>query len=143
NNLKNFSRHRRSINILLFIFAFSMSVIGGRALYAYTTDKNVYTPANYTGFQPPAKGGSYTDAVFGTAIKRLSDSMHMVRADNGSGTLATISPEYSTMTPFNKNNTYLILAHFSYYGLYDGAGNYLKDLPFQVNSSSEPRWSRT
>src|SRR5262249_52955243 len=30
-----------------------------------------------------------------------------------------------------------------YFGLYDGSGNYLRDLPLEINSSSEPRWSRS
>jgi len=109
--------------------------------FAQVTDTNVYIPSDYTSFQPPARGASYTDAVFGAAIKRLTDSMNMTRADSG-GILATIGPEYSTMSPFNMDNSRLILQHFSYYGLYDGAGNYLKDLPLDVIASSEPRWSR-
>jgi len=67
--------------------------------------------------------------------------MSMTGADSGR-TLATISPEYSTMSPFNSDNTRLLLLHLSYFGLYDGAGNFLKDLPLEINASSQPRWSR-
>jgi hypothetical protein len=111
-------------------------------IFAYNNDSAVYMPAAYTSFQPPAAGGSYTDAVFGSAVKRLTNSMSLTRADNG-GTLATIEPEYSTMSPFNMDNTRLLLVHFSYFGLYDGDGNFLKNLPLEINSGSEPRWSRS
>ena len=39
--------------------------------------------------------------------------------------------------------TRLVLQHYSYFALYDGAGNYLRDFPFEVHASSQPRWSRT
>jgi len=110
---------------------------------AYTTGTTVYSPANYAAFQPPANGGSYTDAVFQTAIKRVSDAMHTADAARG-GAVTLIAQEYSTMSPFNMDNTRLLLQHFSYFALYDGAGNFLKDLyQYGVNTSSEPRWSRT
>src|SRR5438093_12836364 len=103
---------------VLLLSAIFISLNLGRT-FAYTTDTNVYPPPNYSGFQPPAVNGSYIDPVFGTAIKRLSDAMNMKRADTG-GTLTNVSPEYSKMSPFNQDNTKLILAHFSYFGLYDG-----------------------
>jgi hypothetical protein len=67
--------------------------------------------------------------------------MQMTRADT-SGILATVTPEYSTMTPFNSDNTRFLLEHFAYFGLYDGSGNFLGNLPLEINASSEPRWSR-
>src|SRR5262245_41411991 len=89
-------------------------------------DSNVYRPPDYTTFQPPARGGSYTDPVFGTAIKRVSDAIHT--KDPWGGTLTSITTEYSSMTAFNKDNTRLLLQHFSYFSLYDGAGNFIRDL---------------
>ena len=47
------------------------------------------------------------------------------------------------MSPFNQDNSKLILVHLSYFGLYDGAGNFIRNLPLQINASSEPRWSRS
>src|SRR5262249_31251680 len=41
-----------------------------------------------------------------------------------------------------EDNTRLILIHLSYFGLYDGAGNYVTNLPLEINASAEPRWSR-
>src|SRR5262245_44830986 len=71
--------------------------------------------------------------------------MGMEREDLFPGVkLATITSEYSTMSPFNLDNTYLLLQHVAYFGLYDGSGTtYLGHLPFEINASSEPRWSRT
>ena len=39
-------------------------------------------------------------------------------------------------------NRKFILVHQSYFALYDGSGFYIHDLPLEINSSSEPRWSR-
>src|SRR5204863_6970181 len=51
--------------------------------------------------------------------------------------------EYSTAAPFSSDNSRLILLHQSYFGLYDGNGSFIGNLPLEINSSSEPRWSRT
>jgi hypothetical protein len=110
--------------------------------FAYLTDLLVHTPPNYLTFQPPAKGGSYNDPAYGTSIKRVSDSLNTPNSA-GAGTLEFITPEYSTMSPFNMDNSRFILQHLSYFGLYDGNGNYLSDLPFDVYASTEPRWSRS
>src|SRR5437867_5381239 len=117
-------------------------MIFAAAAFAYLTDTNVYFPPNYNTFQPPAVGGSYVDPVFGTTIKRISDALHTPDIDAG-GYLPWISTEYSTMSPFNLDKSFIILDHFSYFGLYDGSGKYLRDLPIEVNTSSEPRWSRS
>ena len=49
--------------------------------------------------------------------------------------------EYSSVCPFNADNTRLLLIKRDHFGLYDGDGKFLKDLP--ISSSAEPRWSRT
>jgi hypothetical protein len=61
--------------------------------------------------------------------------MTMKRADTGA-TVTTVTPEYSTMSLFNSDNTRFLVAHLSYFGLYDGDGNYLKDMPLDINFSS-------
>ncbi|MDD5351415.1 MAG: hypothetical protein PHQ12_14480 [Chthoniobacteraceae bacterium] len=61
----------------------------------------------------------------------------------GSGKLVSIQPEYSTVSPFNCNNSKLLLVHQSYFGLYSvDPLRYLGPLPFEINASAEPRWSR-
>lgn len=104
----------------------------------------------------PAKGQSYIDPVFGTTITRITDARATISASlkgtapvlesksaNGNSFLTWIGPEYSTTRSLNIDNSFLILVHGSYYGLYDGKGVYLRDLPFEISASSEPRWSRT
>jgi hypothetical protein len=104
-------------------------------------DPAVHAPPDYDTFVPPGVGESYVDPLSGVRIKRLSDAPTM--PDNAdSGALAFVSTEYSTVSPFNLDNTRLLLVHQSYFGLYDGRGDYLRDLPFAVHASAEPRWSR-
>lgn len=103
------------------------------------TDLGVHAP------QPlaiPAVHGSYNDPIFGTRISRISDAIHTPRADNGQP-CPGIQPEYSTMSPFNSDGSRVLLAEFSAFGLYDvNALSRIKPLG-SVDTSSEPRWSRT
>lgn len=94
----------------------------------------------YQNFAPPV-GKVYKEGVFGTSIKRLTDARATPNAA-GRGNLNWIGTEYSTCCPFNCDNTRLLLLHESYYGLYDGDGVFIRNLPFSINASSEPRWSR-
>jgi len=98
-------------------------------------------PPNYNTFVPPSVGGTYVDPVFGSTIKRISNALSTPNADVG-GLLTWIENEYATMSPFNSDNSRIILVHQSYFGLYDGSGTYLHDLPLEIGASSEPRWSR-
>jgi len=98
-------------------------------------------PPDYDTLQPPAVGGAYADPVFGSTVRRISNALGTPNTDRG-GNLAWITDEYSTMSPFNSDNSRILLVHQSYFGLYDGTGFYLRDLPLEISSSSEPRWSR-
>ena len=126
--------------LALFLLGAATAALNVASTQAYTTNSTVLTPPDYLTFQPPAAGGSYTDPVFGSAIKRLSNATKMTRADSG-GAMPFVAPEYSTMSPFNQDNSRLLLVHFSYFGLYDGDGNFLRELP-SIDASAEPRWSR-
>jgi hypothetical protein len=117
-------------------------VLASAVAFAGVTDGNPHPPSNYFGFQPPARGASYADPVFGTSIKRLTDAVHSPDSLSG-GNLTWALVEYATMSPFNNNNTWLLLQNDSYYALYDVNGNYVKDVPPDMNASTEPRWSRT
>lgn len=109
---------------------------------AYLTDTASHVPSAYDSFVPPAKNQTYTDAVFGTQIRRLSNALTSPNTADG-GTLTYVMDEYSTVSAFNQDRTLLLLQHDSYFGLYDGQGGYLGDLPFAVHAGSQPRWSRT
>lgn len=101
----------------------------------------IFPAIDFSAFLPPKVGYSYIDPLFGTLIKRISDAPNTT--DNASGkALPLITHEYATVSPFNIDNTRLLVQHFTYFALYDGNGNYLRDLPFEINSASEPRWSR-
>jgi hypothetical protein len=110
--------------------AFAQLPAGGLAL-----------PPYYNTFQPPPVGGIYVDPVFGSTVKRISNALGTPDAAGG-GNLTWITDEYSTMSPFNSDNSKILLVHQSYFALYDGTGFYMRDLPLEINSSSEPRWSR-
>jgi hypothetical protein len=125
---------RRGLAILAFIFC---------ATSTQGADDKVVRPAPvYDTFVPPAVGQSYTDTVFGVSIKRVSNSRNMTN-NAVSGPLTFVSTEYPTASPFNSDNSRLILQHAGYFGLYDGNGTYLRDLAFSANAATEPRWSRT
>jgi len=109
---------------------------------AQVTTNSVEPAPSYSTFVPPGAGASYVDPVFGSTIKRLTNANAMANADRG-GNLTWIENEYSTMSPFNSDNSRCILLHESYFGLYDGDGAFLYSLPLEINASSEPRWSRS
>lgn len=73
--------------------------------------------------------------------ERITDAAATPDQASG-GMLSSIQPEYSTVSPFNCDNTLLILVHQSYFGLYSVPPRaFLSSLPFSINASSEPRWS--
>jgi hypothetical protein len=109
--------------------------------FAQLTVATVEVPSSYDSLQPPVVGGTYVDPVFGSTIKRVSNALATANADQG-GNLTWIENEYSAASPFNSDNSNFILVHQSYFALYDGSGYYVRDLPLEINSSSEPRWSR-
>lgn len=125
----------------MFVALAASLAISAAIVHGYLTDTGVHAPPDYYTFRPPAVGDSYTDPVFGTSIKRISDSMNTVNAAAG-GNVTLITNEYSTMTPFNSDSTRLLLQHLSYFALYDGEGRLMGNLPFSINAASEPRWSR-
>jgi hypothetical protein len=52
-----------------------------------------------------------------------------------------VGVEYSSINPWNCDNSRLLLIRRDHFGLYDGDGSFLKDLP--IAASEEPRWSRS
>ena len=130
--------NRLALGVLFFAAA---SLSTASPAIGQLTDTSPHPPTNYNGFVPPAPGQSWADPVFGTQIERLSNAV--VTPNNADGGMLTwVMSEYATMSAFNKDRSLFILQHDSYFGLYDGAGSYLHDLPWAVHASSEPRWSR-
>ena len=118
-----------------------MLIVSMTPALAQSSVGGVQLPPDYNTFQPPAVGGTYVDPVFGSTVKRISNALATSNADRG-GNLTWITDEYSTMSPFNSDNSRILLVHQSYFGLYDGNGVYIRDLPLDISSSSEPKWSR-
>jgi hypothetical protein len=123
--------------------AFAVLLLSGSApaVLAQSSSPGVLPAPDYDTFTPPPAGSAYNDPVFGTTIKRLSNAVTTPDSANG-GYLTWINNEYSTASPFNSDNSRFLLVHQSYFALYDGSGAYIRDLPFEINASSEPRWSR-
>ena len=115
---------------------------------AYLTDTAIYSPpADYLSPQLPPQGVTYTDPVFNQSgppdwLMRFSDAANTPRADGVAGNLKWASHEYATTSPFNADNTRVLLIHQAYYGLYSANGTLIRQL-VPVCASCAPRWSRT
>ena len=120
---------------------FALWLLAPHGAFAYLNDREARIPVNYFTLVPPAAGQSYLDPVFGTSIRRISDALNQPNSRNV-GSVPFIATEYSTMSPFNVDDSRLLLVHHSYFAVYDGEGRYQKDLPMDATASSEPRWSR-
>lgn len=124
------------------LISVAASLLSAGSAHGYLTDTAPHAPSAYSSYLPPASGSSYTDGVFGTEVKRLSNALGT--ANNADGGLLTWAiHEYSSMSAFNQDRSLFLLQHDSYHALYDGAGGYLGDLPWEIHASAEPRWSRT
>lgn len=76
--------------------------------------------------------------------KKITDALNTKDKAMGDGSMVNIIVnEYSTINPFNCDSTRLLLIHKSYFALYDSNGLYLRDLPFEISASSQPRWSKS
>ncbi|HEY3127930.1 MAG TPA: hypothetical protein VGL91_00600 [Acidobacteriota bacterium] len=134
--MRGFATKKRILGLAVWLIS------GLTMAFGYLTDQKVYTESDYLTFVPPGVGGVYKDPIFGTDIRRISNALGQHNSDRAGGNLTFIVNEYSTMSPFNNDNSLILLQHQSYFGLYDGTGKYIKDLPLVINASTEPRWSR-
>src|SRR5262245_63460417 len=75
----------RRVIVIFVVCLLFISALNSSTSSAYTTDTNVYAPPDYLTFLPPDAGGSYTDPVFGSAIKRLTNAMTVTDVARGSG----------------------------------------------------------
>jgi len=131
-------KHSYTSKLLSFFVLFITSFGTARA---QVTATGVVPAQNYNSFIPPAAGGAYIDPAFGSTIQRVSDALATPNSSGG-GNLTWIENEYSTASAFNSDNSRFLLVHQSYFGLYDGSGTHIGDLPLEIVASSEPRWSR-
>lgn len=129
----------RSRHVLLTL---AWAVLAGFPAFSQLNDTGVYVPPGYASMQPPDAGSTYTDPVFGTTVKRISNALQQANADAG-GKLVYITDEYSTMSPFNADDSRVLALCQSYFALYDRSGKFVRNLPLEISAGSEPRWSRT
>ncbi len=132
---------RAAVFTRIMLLAWSASYIAS-AQQTVLPNANVVTPPNYGTMQPPAVGSSYVDSTFNTTITRITNAPQTPNT-YGTGNLPWINDEYSSVSAFNSDNSYFILVHLSYFGLYQGNGTFVRSLPAEIGASSEPRWART
>ena len=115
------------------------------AVWSFTTScASPLNPAGAIAGSGSSTGSEPVTATTACGWTAVSNVPWITIASGASGGYLTwITDEYSTMTPFNSDNSSILLVHQSYFGLYDGSGSYIRDLPLEINSSSEPRWSRS
>ena len=105
--------------------------------YGVVDQGQLKLPDNYTTWTPPALGATFSDSAYGTTIRRVSNGLSQFNEG--------VHHEYETISPFNRNNTRLLL-------LREGGSFYVADLNGNVVISEtelalgkqpEPRWSTT
>ena len=114
-----------------------LPVVGAQTNYGVLDTGQTKLPDNYTGWTPPAAGATFSDGAYGTTIRRLTNGLSQFNEG--------VHHEYETISPFNRNNTRLLL-------LREGGGYFVTDLNGNVVISEaelalgkqpEPRWSTT
>lgn len=91
-------------------------------------DGGTYVPPRYTTFTPPSVGQSFLDPSFGTRITRVSEggAYH----------------EYATMSPFNSDESLVLLQLSTGYWLVDRAGTVVRTAgDLALNASARAKWS--
>ncbi len=93
------------------------------------------TPFSEPSVSRPRKGGVYTDPVFGTQIKRLTDAS----SEGGKGFICY----YPKLNPFNADESrILVYERGGRWHLFSIAGERLKQLPIRNGQTDpQPRWS--
>ncbi len=119
-----------------FVFSTTAASSGGSTA-GLLDDGQVHLPINYTNFPQPTVGVNFTDSAFGTTITRLSNGL--IQFNDG------VHHEYSTISPFNKDNSRILLAtHQTGYYVVDRAGNIIVNgASLGISNTGEPRWSIT
>jgi hypothetical protein len=112
-----------------------------------SNDNGSYAPSDTEWATPPvlsipvAKGGHYADPKFGCTVTRITDVSSedwQQSCNNGAGCYLPIQHSYSTVSPFNANDTYLMLV--------DGWGwHFVTDLQgnIKVLGADMPGWTST
>jgi uncharacterized protein (TIGR03437 family) len=98
-------------------------------------DGQIHLPPSYNSFLPPPLGVTFTDPAYGTKIYRMTDGVAQFND--------AVHHEYATMSPFNKNNTLVLLLNNTF-GFYvtDRFGEIIyPPQTLGIGGDAEPRWS--
>ncbi|MBI1765640.1 MAG: hypothetical protein HYR56_29915 [Acidobacteria bacterium] len=111
-------------------------VASAQTNYGVLDTGQVKLPDNYTGFTPPALGATFTDSAYGTTIRRVSNGLSQF--------IDAVHHEYATISPFNRDNTRLLLVKGGDYYVADLSGNVIiSPTDLALGRLPEPRWSTT
>ncbi len=114
-----------------------LPVASAQTNYGVLDQGQLKLPDNYTTWTPPALGATFSDGAYGTTIRRVSNGLSQFNEG--------VHHEYETISPFNRNNTRLLL-------LREGGSFYVADLngavvisetELALGKQPEPRWSTT
>ncbi len=114
-----------------------LPVVSAQTNYGVTDQGQLKLPDNYTTWTPPALGATFSDGAYGTTIRRVSNGLSQFNEG--------VHHEYETISPFNRNNTRLLL-------LREGGSFFVTDLngaviiseaELALGKQPEPRWSTT
>lgn len=87
--------------------------VSGAPTCGKNNDTTVHVPADWQTFAPPAKGKSYVDPTFGCTVTRITDASSedwQPTCNGGAGCYMPLNMGYATVSPFNANDSYLMLA---------------------------------
>lgn len=84
----------------------TISSVSGAPTCGISGDTTNHVPTDWATFVPPAKGQSYVDPTFGCTVTRVTDSSSEVW---GGSYYLPVGMGYSTVSPFNANDSYLML----------------------------------
>lgn len=98
-------------------------------------DGRIHLPPEYNSFAPSAWGVTFTDLSYGTKIYRMTDGIAQFND--------SVHHEYSTMSPFNKNNTLaLLIQNINGFYVADRFGQVIHSADvLGIGGVNEPRWS--
>jgi hypothetical protein len=124
------------LTVLAFLTVVGLAFPALAAARCGLTDLAPHAPPQYDTFEPPAKGQTYVDPAFGCPVRRISDGMADFRD--------RVHHEYATMSPFNRDDTRILLHTCCEFFVADRHGTVI--VPpgtLRIPASAEPRWSRT
>lgn len=125
-------RNVRTAIVSLLLITAATLVVGQSAELAYQAgrinDGSTAVPDRYTSFTPPSVGQTFDDPTFGTRITRISEggAFH----------------EYATMSPFNSDESLILLQRSTGYWVVDRVGTVVRSTSdLALDAGARAKWS--